>query len=158
MEAGAQQRRRGRGRCGNNPGNRTTRARGVSGGNSGSVAGRPISSFPGEAAIHTESRWEAAAIGDTDGAGPSGADGSEACGGLEAWEGELRIPGMHVSQEAEHPAKPSLALHAAMAKPKGDEETSGSRPRVDQQAAKREESRADHCGTDARASRLGELF
>ena len=39
--------------------------------------GRPISSFPGEAAIHTESRWEAAAIGDTDGEGPSGADGGE---------------------------------------------------------------------------------
>ena len=32
---------------------------------------------PGEAAIHTESRWEAAAIGDTDGAGSSGADGGE---------------------------------------------------------------------------------
>ena len=62
-------RRRGRDRCGDNPGYRTTRARGVSSGDSASVTGRPISSFPGEAAIHTESRWEAAAIGDTDGAG-----------------------------------------------------------------------------------------
>ena len=41
------------------------------------AAGRPISPFTGEAAIHTESRWEAAAIGDTDGAGPGGADGGE---------------------------------------------------------------------------------
>ena len=46
-------------------------------GDTGGAAGRPISSFPGEAAMDTESRWEAAAIGDTDGAGPSGADGGE---------------------------------------------------------------------------------
>ena len=30
---------------------------------------------------------------------------------------KLRIPGMHDSKEAEYPAKPSLAFHAAMAKP-----------------------------------------
>ena len=47
MEAGAQQRRRGRGRRGDDSGHRTTRARGVSGGNPGSIAGRPISPFPG---------------------------------------------------------------------------------------------------------------
>jgi RNA-directed DNA polymerase len=46
-----------------------TRAGGVSVGDSGSAEGRPISSFPGEEAVHTESRWEAAAIGDTDGKG-----------------------------------------------------------------------------------------
>lgn len=33
--------------------------------------------FPGETSIHTESRWEAAAIGDTDGSGSNGADGGE---------------------------------------------------------------------------------
>ena len=77
MEAGAQQRRRGGGGCGDDPGHRRTRGRRVSGGDPGSAAGRPISSFPGEAAIHTESRWEAAAIGDTDGAGSGGADGGE---------------------------------------------------------------------------------
>jgi len=69
MEAGAQQRRRGRGRCGDDPSHRRTRAGGVSVGDSGSAEGRPISSFPGEAAIHTEGGWEAAAIGDTDGKG-----------------------------------------------------------------------------------------
>ena len=63
MEAGAQQRRRSRGRRRDDPSHRATRARGVSGGDSGGVAGRPISSFPGEAAIHTESRWEAAVNG-----------------------------------------------------------------------------------------------
>jgi hypothetical protein len=67
MEAGAQQRRRGRGRRRDDPSHRTTRARGVSGGDSGSAEGKPISSLTGEAAIHTESRWEAAAIGDPDG-------------------------------------------------------------------------------------------
>jgi len=50
----------------------------------------------------------------------------DAVGGLETREGELRIPGMHGSQEAEHPAQPSLAFYAAMAKPEGDEETPGS--------------------------------
>ena len=104
---------------------------------------------------------EGSASADRAGDEPAGSDaasGEDAVGGLEAREGELRIPGMHDSQEAEYPAKPSLAFHAAMAKPEGDEETSRARPRVDQQAAEREESRADHCGTDARASRLGELF
>jgi hypothetical protein len=43
----------------------------------------PISSFPGEAAIHTESRWKAAAIGDPDGAGPGGADGGEVGDGAD---------------------------------------------------------------------------
>ena len=86
------------------------------------------------------------------------ASSEDAVGGLETRQGKLRIPGMHDSQEAEYPAKPSLAFHAAMAEPEGDEETSRARPRVDQQAAEREESRADHCGTDARASRLGDLF
>ncbi len=42
--------------------------------------------------------------------------------------------------------------------PEGDEETPGPRTRVDRTAAKREGSEADHRRTDARASRLGELF
>src|SRR5206468_410078 len=44
----------------------------------GSAVDRPISPFPGEAAIYTEGRWEAAAIGDPDGTGSGGADGGEA--------------------------------------------------------------------------------
>ena len=75
METGAQQRWRGGGRCGKYPGHRTTRARGDTGGDPSRVASRPISSVPGEAAIHTESRWEAAAIGDPDGDRSGGADG-----------------------------------------------------------------------------------
>src|SRR5215470_3951938 len=49
----------------------------VSGGHTRGAAGRPISTATGEAAIHTESRWEAAAIGDPDGTRPGGADGGE---------------------------------------------------------------------------------
>jgi hypothetical protein len=49
------------------------------------------------------------------------ASSEDAVGGLEAREGELRIPWMHDSQEAEYPAKPSLAFYTAMAKPEGDE-------------------------------------
>jgi len=65
---------------------------------------------------------------------------------------------MHDSQEAEHPAKSPLAFHAAVAEPEGDEETPGPCARDHQQAAKREGCEADHRRTDARASRLGELF
>jgi hypothetical protein len=65
---------------------------------------------------------------------------------------------MHDSQEAEHSAKPSLAFHAAVAEPEGDEEASGTRARVDQQAAKRAESGTDHRETHARASRVGNYF
>ena len=113
------------------------------------------------AMCRTESAGQGSASADRAGDEPAGTDAAsseDAVGGLEAREGELRIPGMHDSQEAEHPAKPSLAFHAAMAEPEGDEETSRPRPRVDQQAAEREGSEADHRGTDARASRLGELF
>ena len=104
---------------------------------------------------------EGSASADRVGDEPAGSDATsseDADGGLKAWERELRIPGVHDSQEAEHPAKPSLAFHAAMAKPEGDEETPGSRARDDRQAAKREGREAAHRGTDARASRLGELF
>jgi hypothetical protein len=46
------------------------------------------------------------------------ASSEDAVGGLEAWEGGLRIPGMHDSQEAEHSASPEQAFHAAVASPK----------------------------------------
>ncbi len=46
------------------------------------------------------------------------ASSEDAVGGFEAWEGELRIPGMHDSQEAEHPAKPSLAFVQRWPSPK----------------------------------------
>src|ERR1039458_9490531 len=65
---------------------------------------------------------------------------------------------MHDSQEAQHPAQPSLAFYAAMAKPEGDEETPGSCARAHQCAAEREGCEAGHRGTDARGSWLGELF
>ena len=51
-------------------------------------------------------------------------------GGLEEREGELRIPGMHDSQEAEHSAKAMGAFHATVAEPEGDEETPGPYTRV----------------------------
>ena len=46
------------------PDHRAVRSGEVSGGDSGSAADRLISPLPGEAAIYTEGRWEAAAIGD----------------------------------------------------------------------------------------------
>src|SRR5471030_1000723 len=65
---------------------------------------------------------------------------------------------MHDSQEAEHSAEPTVAFHAAVAEPKGDEETPGPCRRVDQQTAEREGSEAGDRGTDTRDSRLVELF
>ena len=65
---------------------------------------------------------EACPIGPCDESARSDArSGEDAVGGLTASEGELRISGMHDSQEAEYPAKPSLAFYTAMAKPEGDE-------------------------------------
>src|SRR5215469_4633262 len=77
METGAQQSWRGGNRRGDDPGDRTTRRGRDSGGDRGGAAGRPISSFPGEATIPTESRGEAAALGDTAGKGSGGADGGK---------------------------------------------------------------------------------
>ncbi len=41
--------------------------------------------------------------------------------------GELRFFGVHDSQEAEHPAEPASALHAAVAVAKSDEANPGTR-------------------------------
>ena len=43
--------------------------------NSGIVARQILHAATGTARLHTESQWEAAAVGDSDGAGPGGADG-----------------------------------------------------------------------------------
>jgi RNA-directed DNA polymerase len=51
-------------------------------------------------------------------AGSDAASGEDAVGGLEAREGELRIPGMHDSQEAEHSAKAMGAFYAGWPSPK----------------------------------------
>jgi hypothetical protein len=84
----------------------TTRAGGVDSGDPGGVACRLISSFPGEAAIHTESRWEAATIGDTDdGAGPGGADGGEACDGAD-FRGRLPSVQLRILAEEERATSP----------------------------------------------------
>ena len=69
---------------------------------------------------------EGSASADRAGDEPAGSDAApreDATGGLETRQGELRIPGMHDSQEAEHPASPEQVLHAAVAEPEGDEET-----------------------------------
>jgi len=86
------------------------------------------------------------------------ASGEDAVGGLETRQGELCIPGMHDSQEEEHPAKAMGAFHAAVAEPEGDEEAPRACTRVDREAAEREGREADYRGTDARASRLGKLL
>src|SRR5438309_2362154 len=96
METSAQQRRRGGNRQGNDSAHRKPRSGGVSKRDSGGAGCRPISPFPGEAAVDTESRWEAEAIRHTDGSGPGGADGGEDSdrtdlrGGLSAVQ--LRLP------------------------------------------------------------------
>ena len=77
----------------------------VSGGDPGDAAGRPISPFTGEAAIHTESRWEAAAIGDPDGAGPGGADGGEDCDRADL-RGGLPAVQLWIPSEEERDSKP----------------------------------------------------
>ena len=106
MEASAQQRRRGgRGR-GDDASHRATRAReSFSKEIQADAAGRPISPFTGEAAIHTESRWEAAAIGDTDGEGSGGADGGED-GDRADLRGGLPAVQLWIPSEEERDASP----------------------------------------------------
>src|SRR3990172_12505 len=77
METSAKQRRRGgRGRR-DDSGHRKTRGRGVLATSASRPENRTISPFAGEAAVYSESRREAAATGDPDSTGPSGANGGE---------------------------------------------------------------------------------
>ena len=103
-ETGAQPSWRGGNRRGDDPGDRTTRRGRVAGGDRGGVAGRPIASFPGEAAIPTESRGEAAALGDTDGKGSGGAEG-----GKDRDRADLRggLPGIELGIRSEEECDPS---------------------------------------------------
>jgi hypothetical protein len=73
-------------------------------------------------------------------------------------EGELRIPGMHDSEEAEHPAEPTAGIICSGGQVRRRRRRSGIVCRVDQISGKREGCEADHRGTDTRTSRLGELF
>ena len=78
---------------------------------------------------------QGSASADRAGDGPAGSDtasSEDADGGLKAGQAELRIPGMHDSEEAEYPAEPTAALCAAVAKSEGDEENARPCPRVDQ--------------------------
>jgi len=79
VDAGAQQ--QGSGGRGRNHAaiHRGARSEAVSRRDTGRPEGGPISAATGKAAVHTEGRGKAAAIGDTDGQGSSGADGGEDC-------------------------------------------------------------------------------
>ena len=81
---------------------------------------------------------QGSAPADQAGDGPAWTDaasGEDADGGLETRQGGLRISRMYDWEETKYPAGAGSILHA-----------------------KRERCEADCCGTDARASRLGELF
>src|ERR1044071_4247889 len=100
METSAQQRRSGGRGSSHLAIHRGARRGAISRSDTSRYEGRRLSPLTGEAAIHTESGREAAATGDTDGAGPGGADGGEdhdradlrgGFGGKEFWiwaEGE----------------------------------------------------------------------
>ena len=78
---------------------------------------------------------QGSATADRAGDGPAGSDtasSEDADGGFKARKAELRIPGMHDSEEAEYPAEPPEALCAAVAKSEGDEEDARSCQRIDQ--------------------------
>src|ERR1700691_2600028 len=60
-------------------------------------------------------------------AGSETASGEDANGGLETWEGEFRVSGLHDSKEAEHTTEPAHALHAAVAVAQSDEANPGTR-------------------------------
>jgi len=96
MEPGPSQRRcPGAGRE-DHPGHRGARGGGVSGRNPEGPEGRGVLAAACPAAVHSEAGWEVEAIGDTDGTGPSGANGGEARDRADLRGGfrgvQLRIP------------------------------------------------------------------
>ena len=60
-------------------------------------------------------------------AGFGAAPGEDADGGLEAWEGRLRVPGVYDPQEAQYSAEPTGILHAPLAVTEGHEAAPGPR-------------------------------
>src|SRR5574341_727354 len=81
MEACEGQRRCRRGRWRKSVGHRAAGRGTIFGRRGATPAGRTVPAAAGAAAVHSEERWEAAAAGDTDGARPGGASGSQACAG-----------------------------------------------------------------------------
>ena len=82
------------------------------------------------AMCRTESAGKGSASADRAGDEPAGsetASGEDADGGLETWEGELCVSGLHDSQEAEHTAEPAHAFYAAVAVAQSDEANPGTR-------------------------------
>ena len=76
------------------------RRRALPGGARRGAARRRVPAAGGAAAVHPEGRWEEAAAGDPDGAGPSGADGGEAGAGADL-RGGLSAVLVRVPAEAE---------------------------------------------------------
>ena len=91
-------------------------------------------------------------------AGSETASGEDADGGLETWEGELCVSGLHDSKEAKHTAESARAFHAAVAVAEGDEANPGTRAGVDRFAAQRERREADHRDAESRAPGMGKLL
>src|SRR2546429_8067470 len=74
----------------------TTLFRSISAGYPARSPGRAVSAATGAAPVHSEGRWAAAAVGHSDGTGPGGSDGDQACRGADfrgrLSAGLLRIP------------------------------------------------------------------
>src|ERR1019366_6204545 len=111
MDAGTQQWRGG----GRGPSHvsihRGARSDAVSRRDTGRPEGRPISPLSGEAAIHRERRWQAAATGGTDGAGPGGADGGEDRDRANL-RGRFRSEQLWISTEEERDGGPGSDPHS----------------------------------------------
>src|SRR5207253_5009232 len=83
MEAGEAEPWRGGRRCDDAGRRRAIRSRGISRRPRRAIASRHVSARGGATPIYSEGRWKAAALGDTHGPGPSGADGGDARAGTD---------------------------------------------------------------------------
>src|SRR5579864_232697 len=103
METGQAEPRRGRRRCDDARCRRATGCRGISRRPRRAIASRYVSARGGAASIYSEGRREATAIGDSDGPGPSGADGGDARAGAD-FRGGLSSVLVRLSAQAERHA------------------------------------------------------
>src|SRR5258708_17343346 len=100
METGQEEPRRGGRRCADVGRGRAMGCRGISRRPWRAIASGHIPTFGGEASVYSEGRWTTAAVGDSDGPGPSGADGGNARAGAD-FRGGLSSVLVRLSAEAE---------------------------------------------------------
>ena len=115
MEAGEAEPRRGGRRCDDAGRRSSSGCRGISRRPWRALASGHVSTLRGQASVHSEGRRTTAAVGDSDGPRPSGADGGDAGAGAD-FRGGLPSVLVRLSAEAERHAGVRNIAHARRAR------------------------------------------